>query len=218
MGHILMPSFAFRAALSEDAGVRSGFALSEADMLAHLPAGHRLREGLEANVAMRVASDDYAAVGDLLYALGATDQPGMPTLGMRLMQLAGRDWREFATLDEMMTIEAVASHYLHLRNTNDSGQAAILAELKAMVVGKAGVWDALHEAMVQHLAFSPFFTRSVDQADSIALDTLFTSEQLPVAPERYFDQRFINYLASQPDRLKDIAEISGWEELAASGG
>ena len=205
MGHIIMPSFAFRTALSEDAGVRSGFALSEADMLAHLPKTHSLREGLEADVAMRVGSDDYAdTVGDLLHSLGATDEPGMPTLGIRLMKLVGREWREFATLDEMMTIEAVASHYLRLRNSNDAEQAAILAELKGMVAGKAGVWDALQEAMTYHLAFSPFFTRSVTHADRIALDALFASEQLPAEPERYFDQRFINYLASQPERLKDI--------------
>lgn len=205
MGHIIMPSLAFRTALSEDAGVRSGFALSEADMLAHLPKDHRLREGLEADVPMRVGSDDYAdTVGDLLHALGATEAPGMPTLGIRLMQLVGRDWREFATLDEMMEIEAVASHYLRLRNTNDAEQAAILPELKAMVVGKAGVWDALQEAMTYHLAFSPFFTRSVAHADRIALDALFASERLPVEPERHFDQRFIDYLASQPERLKEI--------------
>lgn len=34
MGRILMPSFAFRTALSEDSGIRSGFALSEAETLA----------------------------------------------------------------------------------------------------------------------------------------------------------------------------------------
>jgi restriction system protein len=205
MGHIIMPSFAFRTALSEDAGSRSGFALSEADMLAHLPKGHRLREGLEADVPMRVGAEDYAdTVGDLLHALGATDQSGMPTLGIRLMQLVGCDWREFATLDEMMEIEAVANHYLRLHNTNDADQVAILAELKSIVSGKAGIWDALQEAMAYHLAFSPFFTRSVPHADRIALDALFASEQLPVEPERYFDQRFINYLANQPERLKDI--------------
>lgn len=200
-----MPSFALRTALSEDAGVRSGFALSEADMLAHLPEDHPLREGLEADVAMRVASDAYAdTVGDLLHALGATDQPGMPTLGIRLMQVLGKDWREFATLSEMMQIEAVASEYLRRRNTNDARRSEVLAEVKAIVAGKPGVWDALQEAMTYHLAFSPFFTRSVARVDQMALDALFKSEQLPAAPERYFDQRFINYLARQPEKLKDI--------------
>jgi restriction system protein len=78
MGHILMPSFAFRTALSEDAGVRSGFALNEADLLAHLPANSPLHDGLTRDVAMRVSAEDYAiTVGDLLFALGATAKPGM---------------------------------------------------------------------------------------------------------------------------------------------
>lgn len=37
MGHITMPAFAFREALSEDAGVRSGFALSNQDLLDPYP-------------------------------------------------------------------------------------------------------------------------------------------------------------------------------------
>ena len=205
MGHIIMPSFAFRSALSEDSGVRSGFALTEADMLAHLPTNHHLRAGLEGDVAMRVGSEDYAeTVGDLLFALGATPEPGMPTLGMRMMAILGQDWKSQFTLNEMMTIEAVANHYLSLRNRGSDEQAAIFSELKAMVDGKPGALDALIESMTLHLSFSPFFTRDVVGADMIALGVLFASEQLPVDAESYFDQRFINYLGSQPDRLQDI--------------
>ncbi|MET0376468.1 MAG: restriction endonuclease, partial [Rhizorhabdus sp.] len=153
----------------------------------------------------RLGSEDYAeAVGDLLFALGATGQPGMPTLGMRMMALLQRDWRSLFRLDEMMTIEAVASYYLRLRNQNDSERAAIFAELKAMVDDKAGVLEALVEAMTQHLAFNPHFTRDVANADMVALSALFASEQLPTDGEQYFDQRFINYLGSQPEKLADI--------------
>lgn len=147
MGHIIMPAFAFRTSLSEDAGVRSGFALTEADMLAHLPAENHLREGLETDTVMRVASEDYAeTVGDLLHAVGAVEQPGMPTLGMRLMRLLDRDWRDLFALDTMLELEAVANHYLRLRNRNDDEQAALLGELRALVAGRPGVWDALLEA------------------------------------------------------------------------
>lgn len=70
MGYIWMPSFAFRASPSEDASVRSGFSLTEAEMLAHLPADHPLRADVEKDVGMRAASDVYAdTVGDLLHAL-----------------------------------------------------------------------------------------------------------------------------------------------------
>ena len=205
MGHIIMPAFAFRTSLSEDAGVRSGFALTEADMLAHLPAENHLREGLETDAVMRVASEDYAeTVGDLLHAVGAVEQPGMPTLGMRLMRLLDRDWRDLFALDTMLELEAVANHYLRLRNRNDGKQAALLGELRALVAGRPGVWDALLEAMTFHLAFSPFFTRTVGGTSQIALDDLFASERLPTEAGVFFDQRFINYLGSQPDRLRDI--------------
>ena len=193
MGHIIMPAFAFRSALSEDSGVRAGFALSEADMLGHLPADHHLRERLISDEVLRLGSEDYAeAVGDLLFALGATAEPGMLTLGMRMMALLKRDWRSLLRLDEMMAIEAVASHYLRLRNQNDIEQAAIFAELKAMVDDKAGVLEALVEAMTQHLAFNPHFTRDVANADLVALSALFASERLPADGAQYFDQRFIN--------------------------
>ena len=205
MGHIIMPAFAFRTALSEDAGVRSGFALTETNMLAHLPAENPLREGLESDKVLRVQSEDYAeTVGDLLHAVGAVEQPGMPTLGMRLMRLLDRDWRDLFALDTMLELEAVASHYLRLRNRNDEEQAPLLAELRAMVSGRPGVWDALQEAMTFHLAFSPFFTRTVDVTSQIALDDLFASERLPIDAGAFFDQRFINYLGSQPERLRDI--------------
>ena len=205
MGHINMPAFAFRTALSEDAGIRSGFALTEANILAHLPAEHHLREGLETDTVMRVASEDYAdTVGDLLHAVGAADQPGMPTLGMRLMRLLDRDWRDLFSLDTMLELEAVANYYLRIRNRNTEEQPALLDELRQMVSGRPGGWDALQEAMTFHLAYSPSFTRTVDAASQIALDDLFASEQLPAVAGSFFDQRFINYLASQPDRLRDI--------------
>ncbi len=205
MGHILMPSFAFRSSLSEDSGVRSGFALSEPEMLAHLPKDNPLRAGLEGDGALRVASDVYAdTVGDLLHALGATDQPGMPTLTQRVTALLKHDWRSLFTLDELMRVEAVGHHYLRLRNQGNPCQAEFRAEVMAMVDGKPGVADALAVALEHHLAYMPFFTRQVDQADRMALEALFKSERLPTDGERYFDQRFINYLNAQPDKLKDI--------------
>lgn len=57
-----MSSFVFCTALSKNAGVRTGFALSEADILAHLLVAYSLRAGLGIDVAMRVGSDDYADI------------------------------------------------------------------------------------------------------------------------------------------------------------
>lgn len=200
-----MPSFAFRTSLSEDSGVRAGLALTEAEMLAHLPADHPLRAGLEQDVAMRVASDDYAdTVGDLLFALGTVDEPGMPTITERLTKLVGRDWRSWFSLDEVMTVEAVGAEYLRRRVARDPSQDELHAELHALVPGKPGASDAIDTALELHLAFSPYFTRE-DRADDLTtLSTLFESENLPSNPGRFFDQRFINYLHANPNRLPEV--------------
>src|SRR3954464_14555962 len=126
MGHIIMPAFAFRASLSEDAGTRSGFALTEREMLEHLAADHPLRAGLELDNVLRIGSEEYAdTVGDLLFQLGTAEEPGMPPLSQRLIKRLDRDWREIFSIDQLMTLEAIAHHYLRLRNQGDSGQKAI---------------------------------------------------------------------------------------------
>ncbi|KTF67519.1 hypothetical protein ACNFJ7_05550 [Sphingomonas sp. HT-1] len=93
MGHIDMPFLAFRTALSEDSGVRSEFALTVADMLAHLPAESPLRNRLTDDMPMRVGAPGYEdAVGDILFTLGNTAARGMPTRGVRITALLA-DWR-----------------------------------------------------------------------------------------------------------------------------
>lgn len=132
MGHIWMPSFAFRTSLSEDSGVRAGLALTEEEMLAHLAADHPLRTSLEKDVGMRVASDVYAdTVGDLLYALGAVEEPGMPTITQRMGMLLGQNLLSFLDIDTVMLIEALGVEYSHRRARNDPSKADILAELYA---------------------------------------------------------------------------------------
>lgn len=96
------------------------------------------------------------------------------------MRLLDRDWRDMFALDTMLQREALASHHLRRRIRNDKEQAALLAELRTMVGGRPGVWDALPEAMTFYLAFSPFFTRTVDVTTQIALDDLFASECLAI--------------------------------------
>ena len=89
MGHIIMTSAAFVKSASEDAGTRSGIALSHSDILDHLGDDHPFVEKVTSEDALRLASTDYGdVVGDLLYALGTTDVKGMPHLSQRfLMEL-----------------------------------------------------------------------------------------------------------------------------------
>lgn len=205
MGHILMPSFAFRASLSEDSGVRAGFSLTEEEMLAHLPVDHPLRADLEKDVGMRVASDVYAdTVGDLLHALGAVEEPGMPSLTQRMQHLLGISLLSTFDIETVMQMEAIGLEYLTRRVQRDSTQAQILVELKELVGGRKNAWEAMEKALELNYAFNPYLTRQDSIGDLTSLRTLFASESLPAEPDRFFDQKFINYLHANPDRLPDI--------------
>lgn len=196
----------FRSSLSEDAGVRSGFALAEAEMLAHLPDDHPLRASLEANAVLRVGADTYAdTVGDLLFAFGVAEEPGMPSLSQRFVRRLDRSWQDLFGPDQLMTIEAVASAYLRAKNKGRPEQSALLDELRELLGSRAGqAWDLLIEAMEVHLAQCPYFTRSAKADELVKLTDLFHSEMLPADERTFFDQRFINYLASRPEKLPHI--------------
>lgn len=68
MGHIIMLASSFARSLSEDAGERSGFALTKDDLMQHLAQGNIFRDALmNKDRLLRIGSEDYAdAVGDLL--------------------------------------------------------------------------------------------------------------------------------------------------------
>src|SRR5882724_6748685 len=121
MGHIIMVASAFAASLSEDAGERSGLALSKEQLVEHLREDHPFRIMLTGDERIqRVGSEEYAdTVGDLLYALGAADEPGMPTLGQRLISNLGPDWRALVDIEGVLQVEAVANH--HLRRRSETG-------------------------------------------------------------------------------------------------
>src|ERR1700688_1831918 len=105
MGRVIMAASALAVSLSEDAGERSGLALSRHQLVEHLRKDHPFRIALARDdYVVRVGSEEYAdAVGDLLHALGAADQPSMPTLGQRLIRRLGEDWR--SRVDVMAMLE-----------------------------------------------------------------------------------------------------------------
>lgn len=209
MGHIIMPASSFVRSLSEDAGERSGFALTREQVIDHLPSTSPLKAAAEQeNRPVRMASELYAdTVGDMLYALGAAEQPGMPTITERLVTRLGNDWQSQIGLMEMMEVEAVAVE--HLRRRIETGQfdrAAFNADLDHSVGASKvrHIMDHLLEILPVYLAQSPYFTRDVSAADEIELNALFQSESLPFDGATFFDQRFVNYLSAQPELLSEI--------------
>jgi restriction system protein len=208
MGHIIMPASAFAVALSEDAGERSGFALSAKQLVRHLREEHPFRASLaDDDQMLRIGSDVYEdTVGDLMYALGAANQPGMPTLARRLMERLGSSWRSQIDIMSLLEVEAVANHYLRRRSeTGVLDRDALNADLD-QVIGerRRAIMDELLDAMSFHLAQCPWFTRTKYARDLTTLSTLFESEALPLPDDGFFDQRFINYLIAKPDLLQEI--------------
>ena len=206
MGHIWMTSEGFIASISEDAGTRSGFALGESDILRHLGVNHSFLESVTAREMVRLSSVEYAdAVGDLLFALGASDAPGMPSLGQRFLRILGDGWRENFKVEEILQIEAVALELCRRRANNAEHEVEIMDELMHLVRGKKGdIVDALLTAIGTEIAMNPFYVREFSKNEPIEIDDLFQSESLPVEEGNYFDQRFIDYLARNPDYLKKI--------------
>ena len=177
MGHIRIPASELIVSLSEDAGERSGISLSRQELVDHLREGCAVRTAFAgSDETICISSADYEdAVGDLLYALGTTDQPGMPTLGQRLMVGLGENGRSFLGLEALLKVEAIASHWLRRRNeTGALARDALHADLEDVIGDRRhGSWTLSSRPVSVHLAHCPFFTREIKAADPVTLTALY---------------------------------------------
>lgn len=207
MGHIFMMTEAFGAGLSEDVGERSGLALDREQLLEHLPATNPLYAMLQGEQRLlRVQSEVYAdAVGDLLFALGAAEEPGMPTIGSRLIKRLGPDWRSVIDFESLLLVETIARHFVQERaRTGHFDREA----MEAALIEHAGdvylrVLDDLLVVLPIYLAHCPYLVREISAHDTVALTDLFLSERLPIDGS-FLDQRFVNYLAARAELLPSI--------------
>ena len=206
MGHILMPSEGFLASLSEDAGTRSGFALGENDILEHLGVGHPFIESITARELVRLSSVDYAdTVGDLLFVLGASDTRGMPSLGQRILRNLDDGERERFDSEEILKIEAVALELCRRRASNSGMKVEVIDELLHLLEGRRKIcMEAVMTAVDTEVAMNPVFVREIPIETLIGVNDLFRSELLPIEEGRFFDQRYINYLAQNPDLIQKV--------------
>ena len=209
MGHIRMPSEAFVASLSEDAGTRSGLALSEAEILQHLGDAHPFIESITARGLLRISSVAYAdAVGDMLFALGASDVKGMPSMGQRLMKsLYDEETRSPSrdAIENVLNIEAVAMELSRRTISDSTNVSEVVDELRDLLVDSTAIRleDVLREVDFE-VAMNPFLAPTITTQELIQLNDLFESELLPVDKDRFFDQTFIDYLARNPSRIQEI--------------
>lgn len=217
MAKAIMTSSSFATALSEDVGERSGLSIDHATLVHHL--GDRSVFGdafVTEERLLRVDLVDYAdVVGDLLFAFGTVEKPGMPTLGTRLIDSLGLDLAMTMDMDRLLTVEAVANHALRkMQPTGILDREFLRNEVDELMGAFAQrVLNALEEVMPYHLAFYPAFTRDTDVTTQVELARLFASERLPEGGT-FFDQRFVNYLSANPEKL-DAIHWRQFEALAA---
>jgi restriction system protein len=194
--------------LTDDAGFRSGLALTGSIALRHLGEEHRLAKELsQPDGLCRIRADEYAdAVGDLLYQLGTFGSPGMPTTGIWIMDRLQALGLENLELEQLLTIEAILNHYIQLWSREKSliGDSDLHDEIEP-VVGRRAVdlMPILRGAMSFQMAYSPFLYRDYSKANLLELESLFKSEKLPVDGS-FFDQRFIDYLQRQFDAIDEM--------------
>jgi restriction system protein len=204
MGSIIMSAKGVRASLSEDAGTRSGFALSDPDLDELLGTNHEL-VGADPAEAYRIKASVYEeTVGDILHKLGAADVPGMPTLARRIIQELDFDWRSRISLDQLLDMEGLAHELCRRRAAREGNGDEIVREIRELLGSAFDAFEpALDAAMAVHLAHCPFLSISLAGPEAVKLVDLFQSEEAPRTGE-FFDQRFINYLDRNPDKLGEI--------------
>lgn len=204
MGSIIMSAKGFRACLSEDAGTRAGFALSDQDLDELLGSSHEL-VGADPAEAYRIKATVYEeTVGDLLHKLGTADVPGMPTLAMRVVEKLDFEWKSRISLDQLLDMEGLARELCRRRAAREPNGDEILREIRELLGSAFDAFEpALQAAMDVHVAHCPFLSISVVGPEAVKLVDLFQSEEAPRTGE-FFDQRFINYLDRNPDKLGQI--------------
>lgn len=209
MGGIHWPRAVLSARLGEAVGLRSGLALTTEEMAAGLA-----RQDLDLHLAgdpgafVRTDSQKYEdAVGVLLFHLGVRDTPAVrppgyvAALSLHRQHGIPLDPEQAAALGGL-----VGTRVLEwvLRPTE-----AYEADIRDALVDWYGqdadaAFQAIVDATKEYALVTPYAIRDALYQDVLALSDLFNSERLPAAEGRFFDQRFIDYLARHPNELRTI--------------
>ena len=211
MGAFWTDSMQIVGHLGEFIGYKAGLALTREELGEHLIDTPRLRDIVldEENRWVHIRSEDYqeAATG-LLYQVGnlATQHPLLPVMTVH---------RQFEN-DPIHSniLGGVIDRYIELLNDqlgNRSEDTPLDLEQPVENIhtefGAPGVNIAIEmiNAMSLQQHISPFsYGRWVDWDDTAQLRDLFQSESLETKYGTYFDQRFIDYLARNFQRIDDI--------------
>ena len=211
MGGITTTSMRMAGHLGELVGYKAGLALTREELAAHLGNAPDIRDAVLTTEDrwVHVRSEDYEeAVNGLLYQVGnlPTPYPLPPALAVY------RRFENYPTHSKVL--EKVITRCLELINDQignlPQGSPLDHDQLFKTVVtefGRSGLEIAIEliEAFALQLHSSPWIPqRWFDWDDTVQLSDLFKSESLETQYGKFFDQRFVDYLARNFLRIDEI--------------
>ncbi len=211
MGAIVTTSMEIAGHLGELVGYKAGLALTREELAEHLVDSPDIRDAVLVTEDrwVRVRSEEYElAVSGLLYRVGnlSTPDPLPPVLAV------SRRFEHDPTHSKVL--QKVLTRCLELLNDEIDNtpqetpiDPSLLFETINTEFGYSGldIATALIDAIVLQLHISPWKPRRwFDWNDTVQLHDLFRSESLDTQYGKFFDQRFVDYLAQNFERIDEI--------------
>lgn len=202
----------FVATLSEAAGFKTGIALDKCQLIELFPNGSECRDMLsmsDESVIRLHSSDIDELFMQILYHLGNVDAPTPISSTVRLLHKYKKDselhpiymavFELYAKYLKLMMAEAERTG---IKTMNPMGFMAECAKKYGKVGLSMGVEIINGSLEDMHCKLSSY--RRYEWSDSIDLEELFKSESLESQYRKFIDQRFIDFLSRNNDKLGEM--------------
>jgi restriction system protein len=213
MGAIWYPAIEFSNTMSELIGHKSGLALSREDFIEHLdeePDWATLFRLADEEM-IRIRSEEVEAlVAELLYRIGNIDTPDIMPPSIRLYHIFKHDKKKLKNFNAIMEDYTVLFDEAVQNTIATDSQSVDPTDLLLAIIDKHGRFgfEVASEMIRRTNAMfhrSPWTTiRTVEWEDEKQLRDLFESEDLRTSHGTFFDQRFIDYLQVNFEKIEDI--------------
>lgn len=192
---------------SEVIGYKAGLALSKREFDEIMPKQFKeLWEGPDQE-SLRIRSEDYdGLIAHLLYAVGNISSPDiLPHISLTKKYFKTPLYLIYDKVDSGWI--TYISNWMEQNSENKEIDPEPFLMDIATKYGKTGLDIAIEviDAMISQQHISPFSdVRSIDWKDIAELQSLFKSRSLETQYGTFFDQRFIDFLGQNFERISDI--------------
>lgn len=200
MGAIWLRQSDLAEKVSEYVGYKSGLALTAQSMAKYIPVAYRAIWSEKPDAVVRLRSEEFQElIAETLLNLGVQD-PGCVPFFTPLASIAQKDPR-FANMFE--DLKAALTRFEQRDGIYDIVGLLQYASARYDVIGSELAMElATNPKALERSPWGVF--REIEWQDVRQLDDLFQSENLATFHGKYFDQRFIDYLACNEEELPNI--------------